>query len=91
MREHDHHASTNAVRMTGMRREPLVPLVRSLLAETRPGRGQDLSAWATDGEYMATQHLDVYGNGPLIVSSIELMHNDADEEHFDEDGNCEHE
>lgn len=60
-------------------------------AETRPGRGQDLTAWATDGEYMATQYLDVYGNGPLIVSSIELMHNDADEEHFDEYGDCEHE
>jgi len=59
--------------------------------EIRPGRGRDLSAWASDGEYMATQYLDVYGHGSLVVSSIDVMHNDADEEHFDEEGNCEHE
>ncbi len=59
--------------------------------ETRPGRGRDLTAWAADGEYMATQYLDVYGNGSLVVSSIDVVHNDSDEEHFDEYGDCEHE
>lgn len=59
--------------------------------ETRKGRGRDLTAWAADGEYMATQYLDPYGNGALVVSEINLIHNDADEDHFDEYGNCEHE
>ncbi|MCQ1951597.1 hypothetical protein NNX28_16895 [Arthrobacter sp. zg-Y859] len=56
--------------------------------ESRPGRGHDLSAWASDGEHMATQYLDPYGNGALVVYSIDLIHNDSDEEHFDEDGIC---
>ncbi len=63
----------------------------ALEEETRPGRGHDLTAWAADGEYMATQYLDPYGYGSLVVSSIDVMHNDADEEHFDENGDCEHE
>lgn len=59
--------------------------------EQRPGRGHDLSAWAANGEYMATQYLDVYGNGSLVVSSIDVMHNDYDDDHFNAEGNCEHE
>lgn len=31
--------------------------------ETRPGRGHDLFVFASDGERMATAHIDVYGNG----------------------------
>lgn len=31
--------------------------------ETRPGRGHDLVAFASDGERMATAYIDVYGNG----------------------------
>ena len=62
----------------------------ALEEETRPGRGHDLTAWAADGEYSATQYLDPYGYGSLVVSSIDVMHNDADEEHFDENGDCEH-
>ena len=58
--------------------------------ETRPGRGHDISAWASDGEYLATQYLDPYGNGALVVSQINLLHNDIDEDHFDEYGDCEH-
>lgn len=57
--------------------------------EIRPGRGHDLSAWASDGEHMATQYLDPYGHGALVVSSIDLIHNDSGEDHFDEDGICE--
>ena len=57
--------------------------------ESRPGRGHDISAWACDGEYLATQYLDPYGNGDLVVSGIDLIHSDSDEEHFDEDGICE--
>lgn len=56
--------------------------------ETRPGRGHDLTAWAADGEHMATQYLDPYGYGPLVVSSIDLIHNDDDEDHFDAEGEC---
>lgn len=56
--------------------------------ESRPGRGHDISAWATDGEYMATQYLDPYGNGPLVVSAIEVLHNDGDDDHFDPEGRC---
>lgn len=58
-------------------------------AETRPGRGRDLTAWAADGEYMATQYLDPYGDGALVVSFIDLVHNDSDEDHFTEEGTCE--
>ncbi|MDQ0756104.1 hypothetical protein [Arthrobacter sp. B3I4] len=57
--------------------------------EVRPGRGHDITAWAADGEAIATQYLDPYGNGPLVFSQTELIHNDADEDHHDEDGNCE--
>ena len=56
--------------------------------EQRPGRGRDIIAWLADGEYVATLYCDVYGNGPLIVGSFDLIHNDADEEHGDEEGNC---
>lgn len=56
--------------------------------ESRPGRGHDITAWAADGEYMATQYLDPYGNGPLVVSAIDLLHNDSDEDHFDPEGCC---
>jgi len=57
--------------------------------ETRPGRGHDIVAWSADSDYIANQYLDPYGNGPLIVCSIDVIHNDAEEDHFDEDGNCE--
>ena len=59
--------------------------------EVRPYRGHDITAWAADGEFMATAYIDVYGNGPLVVSAIELIHNDSDEGHFDDNGDCEHE
>lgn len=59
--------------------------------EIRPGRGHDLTAWAADGEHLATQYLDPYGNGPLVLCELELLHNDADEDHFDDNGDCEHE
>ncbi|GAA1337280.1 hypothetical protein [Arthrobacter roseus] len=58
--------------------------------EIRPGRGHDITAWVADGEHTATQYLDPYGNGPLIVSRMIILHNDADEEHFDDEGNCNH-
>lgn len=56
--------------------------------EVRPGRGNDITAWWADGENMATQYVDVYGNGSLVVSETDLTHNDSDEDHFDEDGIC---
>ncbi len=56
--------------------------------EVRPGRGHDITAWAADGELIATQYLDPYGNGPLVLSSTDLIHNDSDEEHFNDDGIC---
>ena len=59
--------------------------------ETHPGRGHDITAWAADGEHMATQYLDPYGSGPLVLCAIDVLHNDADEDHFDENGDCEHE
>lgn len=59
--------------------------------EQRPGRGHDIVAWASDGEFMATAYVDVYGRLSLVVSAIELIHNDGDEDHFDEHGDCEHE
>lgn len=59
--------------------------------ESRPGRGHSITAWAADGENLATAYLDPYGHGPLVICSVELIHNDSDEEHFDEDGRCEHE
>ena len=59
--------------------------------ETRPGRGHGITAWAADGEYLATKYLDPYGNGPLVIAELDLIHNDSDEEHFDDEGNCEHE
>lgn len=57
--------------------------------EHRPGRGHDITAWAADGEFMATAYVDVYGRLSLTVSAIELIHNDGDEDHFDENGDCE--
>lgn len=59
--------------------------------EIRPGRGHDLTAWAADGEHLAIQYLDPYGSGALVVSEINVLHNDADWDHFDDEGNCEHE
>jgi len=57
--------------------------------ETRPGRGHDITAWAADGEHLVTQYLDVYGHGALVVAALDLIHNDADEEHFNSLGHCE--
>jgi len=56
--------------------------------ETRPGRGHDITAWYADGEHLVVQYLDPYGSGPLVVSSLDLIHNDDDEEHFNDEGNC---
>lgn len=58
-------------------------------AETRPGRGHCIVAWAANGEYLATQYLDPYGRGSLVVAELNVIHNDYDEEHFDENGACE--
>jgi hypothetical protein len=57
--------------------------------ETRPGRGHDLIAWTGDSDYVVTQYLDPYGNGPLVVCTIDVIHNDSDEDHFNEYGVCE--
>lgn len=56
--------------------------------ETRPNRGHDLVAWAGDSDYVVTQYLDPYGSGPLVVSTIDVIHNDSEEDHFNEDGGC---
>lgn len=56
--------------------------------EVRPGRGHDITAWMADGEHMAIQYLDPYGHGALVVSAIDLIHNDADEDHFNSLGHC---
>lgn len=56
--------------------------------ETRPGRGHDITAWHADGEHVVTQYLDVYGHGALVVASMEVLHNDADEDHFNSLGHC---
>jgi hypothetical protein len=57
--------------------------------ETRPGRGHDIIAWTADSDYMANQYMDPYGNGTLVIARTEVIHNDADEDHFDDEGNCE--
>lgn len=57
--------------------------------ETRPGRGRDITAWTADGEHLATQYLDPYGHGALVIAALDLIHNDADEEHFNSLGHCE--
>lgn len=56
--------------------------------EARPGRGHDITAWAAGDGLIATQYLDPYGNGPLVLSSTDLIHNDSDEDHFKDDGTC---
>ena len=56
--------------------------------ETRPGRGKAITAWMADGEHVATYYCDVYGYGSLVVGSFDLIHNDSDEEHGDDEGNC---
>lgn len=56
--------------------------------ERRRGRGRDIVAWTADGEHVATLYCDVYGNGPLVVGSFDLMHNDSDDDHGDDEGNC---
>lgn len=56
--------------------------------ETRPGRGHDITAWAADGEHVATQYLDVYGHGSLVISAIDVIHNDSNEDHFNSLGVC---
>ncbi|WNM64575.1 hypothetical protein SEA_MIDNIGHTRAIN_88 [Arthrobacter phage MidnightRain] len=56
--------------------------------EARPGRGHDITAWAADGELIATQYLDPYGSGPLVLASTEVIHNDSNDDHFKDDGNC---
>ena len=56
--------------------------------ETRPGRGHEIIAWTGDSDYVVTQYLDPYGNGPLVVCTIDVIHNDSDEDHFNEDGHC---
>ena len=57
--------------------------------ETRPGRGHDITAWTADGEHVVTQYLDPYGHGALVVAALDLIHNDADEDHFNSLGHCE--
>jgi hypothetical protein len=56
--------------------------------EIRPGRGHDITAWSADGEHIATQYLDPYGHGALVIAATDLIHNDSDEEHFNSLGNC---
>lgn len=48
--------------------------------ESRPGRGHDLVCFWGDGEQVATLYADPYGNGPLVVSYITVIHNDSDDE-----------
>jgi hypothetical protein len=50
--------------------------------EARPGRGHEIIAWTGDSDYVVTQYLDPYGSGPLVVCTIDVIHNDSDEEHF---------
>ena len=56
--------------------------------EVRPGRGHDITAWTADGEHVVTQYLDPYGHGALVVAALDLIHNDADEDHFNSLGRC---
>lgn len=61
----------------------------SFSEEVRPGRGHDITAWSADGEHVVTQYLDPYGHGALVIAETTLLHNDADEEHFNSLGHCE--
>lgn len=79
--------NTRAEKITGA---ILGPWAIAYQDESRPGRGHSITAWAADGENLATAYLDPYGHGPLVIAEIDLIHNDADEDHFDAEGKCEH-
>lgn len=76
-------------RVEAMTGESLVRWHIEYQPETRPGRGHDISAWGLTDRYLATQFLDPYGNGSLVVSEYNVIHNDGDDDHFDDEGNCE--
>lgn len=49
--------------------------------ESRPGRGHDLMVMWTGGDDLAAYaFIDPYGNGPLSVTTWELIHSDSDDE-----------
>lgn len=48
--------------------------------EVRPGRGRDLSATYSDGEYLVQITLDVYGHGDVSVAETTWVHSSSFEE-----------
>jgi hypothetical protein len=48
--------------------------------ETRPGRGQSLTAVFMDGEDTAVIRSDVYGSWTLAVGTVDWTHSDEDDE-----------
>lgn len=42
--------------------------------ESRPGRGHDVVAVASDGEHMVHVVMDVYGHGSVAVAALTWVH-----------------